>query len=50
MEDPRSITHVLERIGDHSRNIGKYIIYLVRGKNVRHTSLEQMEKETREGR
>ncbi len=52
MEDPRMISPCLdllflakaiERIGDHSKNIAEFIIYVVKGADVRHTSLEQIE-------
>jgi len=53
MEDPRAISRVidmiwsarsLERIADHAHNVCKHIIYLVEGKDVRHLSIEKMEK------
>ena len=52
MEDPRMISpsldllflaKAIERIGDHSKNVAELIIYLVKGKDVRHTALDEIE-------
>jgi phosphate transport system protein len=52
MEDPRMISpsldllfvaKAIERIGDHAKNIAESIIYVVKGADVRHTSMEHIE-------
>jgi phosphate transport system protein len=52
MEDPRMISpsldllflaKAIERIGDHAKNIAEFIIYVVKGEDVRHTSMEKIE-------
>jgi phosphate transport system protein len=54
MEDPRTITTSLqvvwvakafERIGDHAKNIAEYVIYIVKGRDVRHIPLAELQKE-----
>jgi len=52
MEDPRTISasldllfvaKAIERIGDHSKNIAEFIIYVVKGADVRHIALAEVE-------
>jgi phosphate transport system protein len=52
VEDPRTISasldllflaKAIERIGDHSKNVAELVIYLVKGKDVRHSTLDEIE-------
>ena len=56
MEDPRTISpsldllflaKAIERIGDHAKNIAEFIIYIVKGADVRHTSLAEVDSVVR---
>jgi phosphate transport system protein len=58
MEDPRTISTALdiifiakaiERIGDHAKNIAEDVIYIVKGTDVRHITIEQVEREALSG-
>lgn len=54
IEDPRTISRALEllfiaksieRIGDHAKNISEYVVYMEKGRDVRHLGLEGLERE-----
>ena len=54
MEDPRTISSALEavfiaksieRIGDHAKNVAEAVVQVVKGKDVRHASAEQIRAE-----
>ncbi len=56
MEDPRTISACLdlltiaksiERVGDHAKNVAEFIIYIVKGEDVRHSDMSAVESAAR---
>jgi phosphate transport system protein len=54
MEDPRTIStsleilfvaKAIERIGDHAKNMSEYVVYMVKGRDVRHVTVDEIERE-----
>ncbi len=57
MEDPRTIStsleilfvaKAIERIGDHAKNMSEYVIYMVKGRDVRHITVDEIDREIQE--
>ena len=58
MEDPRTfstaleiiwVAKAIERIGDHAKNMAEYVIYIVKGTDVRHTRAAEVERQVSGG-
>jgi phosphate transport system protein len=56
IEDPRTISpaidlifvaKALERVGDHAKNVSRHVVYITKGEDVRHVSMEQLEAAVR---
>ena len=41
----RFIRKAIERIGDHATNIAEFVVYVVKGRDVRHVPVDRLEDE-----
>lgn len=57
MEDPRTISRsieilfiakAIERIGDHSKNMSEHVVYMIKGRDVRHRGADAVAQEASE--
>jgi len=39
------VAKAIERIGDHAKNIAEYVIYVVEGRDIRHTKPHALEEQ-----
>ncbi|MBA4742835.1 MAG: phosphate signaling complex protein PhoU [Azoarcus sp.] len=45
--DALSIAKAIERVGDHATNVAEYVVFMSRGRDVRHETIEELEKAVR---
>lgn len=43
--DMLAVTKAVDRVADHAANVAEYLIYIVQGTDVRHATLDQIERE-----
>jgi phosphate transport system protein len=44
--DMMAITKAVDRVADHAANLAEHLIYIIKGTDVRHATLDQIEQET----
>jgi phosphate transport system protein len=44
--DMMAVTKAVDRVADHAANLAEHLIYIIKGTDVRHATLDQIERET----